>query len=172
LWKFGGKKAMEKKHQKKLGIDNYYKDWFENFFHPISRMALTPDFRKVYFYEAPLFITPKRMLYINGFGNIIHPNNHQEMSRTKELKVEVIESKKTVSITSDLACFEIENIDLEITPSIVSIKFNNGKEKCYKKVKLPCNVDVDSVISSYNNGILDIQLKKVISNKDNVIKIV
>jgi HSP20 family protein len=43
----------------------------------------------------------------------------------------------------------------------VIIKVNNGKEHYYKKVELPCNVDADSAITSYQNGILDVELKKM-----------
>ena len=74
---------MKRKHQKKEEIDNYYKDWFENFLQPISRMIPSPELRKLHFYEFPLFITPTRMSYINGFGNIIYPDNPRQIIETK-----------------------------------------------------------------------------------------
>jgi hypothetical protein len=52
---------MRKKRQNKEEIDDYYIDWFETFLQPISRMILSPELRKLYFYEFPLFITPTRM---------------------------------------------------------------------------------------------------------------
>ena len=151
---------MKRKHQKKED-DDYYKDWFEIFLHPVSRMYLSPELRKLYFYEFPLFITPKRMSYINGFGNIIYSDNPRQIIETKEPLVEVIESDKTVSITSELLGVLKESIELEITQNTVVIKVNNGKENFYKEVELPCNVDMDSAITSFQNGVLDVELKKV-----------
>ena len=161
---------MKRKHQKKEEIDGYYKDWFEPFLHPVNRMFLSPELRKLYFYEFPLFITPTRMSYINGFGNIIYSDNHRQIIETKEPLVEVIESDKTVSITSELLGVLKENIELEIKQDTVIIKVNNERENYYKKVELPCNVDVDSAIISYHNGILDIELKKVIVCREEGIK--
>ena len=152
---------MKKEHQKKEEIDDYYKDWFEIFLHPVSRMILSPELRNLYFYEFPLFITPTRMSYINGFGNIIYSNNPRQIIETKEPLVEVIESDKTVSLTSELIGVLKENIELKITQNTVVIKVNNGEENFYKEVELPCNVDVDSAITSFQNGILDVELKKV-----------
>lgn len=157
----GGKKIMKRKQQKKEEIDDYYKDWFETFLQSVSRMYPSPEYRNHYFYEFPLFIIPTRMSHINGFGNIIHSDTPHETFETKEPFVEVIESDKTVSITSQLIGVLKESIELEITQNTVVIKVNNGRENFYKEVELPCNVDVDSAITSFQNGVLDIELKKV-----------
>jgi HSP20 family molecular chaperone IbpA len=152
---------MKRKHQKKEEINDYYKDWFETFLQSTWRMILSPDLRKAYYYEFPLFNTSAGMPYINGFGNIIYPDNPRHLIETKEPVVEVIESDKTVSITSELKGVLKESIELKITQNTVVIKVNNGKEKYYKKIELPCNVDVDFAITVFQNGILDIELKKV-----------
>ena len=101
---------MKRKHRKKEEIDDYYKYWFETFLQPTSRMILSPELRNLYFYELPLFITPTRMSYINGFGNITYFDNPRQRFETKEPLVEVIESDKTVSITSELLGVLKENI--------------------------------------------------------------
>ena len=148
-------------NRKQEEIDDFYKDWFESFLQPISRMILSPELINLYFYEFPLFITTTRMSYINGFGNIIYSDNPRQIIETKEPLVEVIESDKTVSITSELIGVLKESIELKITQNTVVIKVNNGKENFYKEVELPCNVDVDSAITSFQNGVLDVELKKV-----------
>lgn len=129
----------------------------------VSRMFSSLENRNHYLYEFPPYITPTRMSYINGSKNIIRsetPTSHQTFE-TKESLVEVIEIDKTVSITSELPGFAKENIELEITQNTVIIKVNNGKENYCKEVELPCNVNVDSAITIFQNGILDIELKKV-----------
>jgi HSP20 family protein len=152
---------MKRNFRKKEEIDDFYKDWFESFLQPISRMILSPELRKQYFYEFPLFFTPIRMSYINGFGNVILSNNPHQIIETNEPLVEVIESDKTVSITGELKGVLEENIKLKITQNTLVIKVNNGKENFYKEVELPCNVDVDSAITSFQNGVLDVELKKL-----------
>ena len=92
---------------------------------------------------------------------LIIPDNPRQIIETKEPLVEVIESDKTVSITSELIGVLKESIELEITQNTVVIKVNNGKENFYKEVELPCNVDVDSAITRFQNGVLDVELKKV-----------
>jgi len=153
---------MKKKYQKKEEFDDYYKYWCNIFLQPINRMILSPELRKLYFYEFPLFITPNRMSYINGFGNIIFSENPRQKIETKEPLVEVLDSDKTVSITCELPGFAKENIKLEITKNIVIIKANNGEENYLKEIKLPCEVDADSAIISFNNGVIDLDLRKLL----------
>jgi HSP20 family protein len=152
---------MKKKHHEKEEIDDYYKDWLETFLYPISRMILSQELRNLNIYEIPLGITPTRLSYINGFGNIISTDNPRQIIETKEPIVEVFESDKVVSITSELIGVLKESIKLKITQNTVVIKANNGVENFYKEVDLPCNVDVDSAITTFQNGILNVELKKV-----------
>ena len=55
---------------------------------------------------------------------------------------------------------EKKDIDLEVTENTLTIKVDKDKRKYYKEVELPCEVDADSAKASYQNGILDIELKK------------
>ena len=54
-----------------------------------------------------------------------------------------------------------EDIDLEVTGDTLIIKVEGKDRKYYKEISLPAEVDPDSAKASYNNGVLDIQLKKV-----------
>jgi len=60
-----------------------------------------------------------------------------------------------------------EDIDLEITGDTLIIRVDKDERKYYKEVELPCEVDADSAKASYQNGVLDIELKKVIKMKEN-----
>jgi len=53
-----------------------------------------------------------------------------------------------------------KDIDLEITENTLTIKVDKDKRKYYKEVELPCEVDANSAKASYQNGVLDIELKK------------
>jgi len=124
---------MKGKQQKKVEIDDYYKCWFEPFIHPVTRMILPPELRNLYFYEFPLSITSSRMSCINGFRNIICPNNPRQIIETKEPLFEVIESDETVSITSELIGVLKENIELKTTKQ--TNKDSNKKMSSFDVIK-------------------------------------
>ena len=89
---------------------------------------------------------------------------------TREPLLEVFETDKIVSITVEILGALKEDIELDTTQNSVMIKVNNEKMNYCKKVELSCSVDVDSAIISYHNGILDIELKKVIVGRGEGIK--
>jgi len=80
--------------------------------------------------------------------------------------IDIIEWDKTISITTEIPGCSEKDIDLEITADKVIIKVDTEESKYYNEVELPCNIDVVSAIISYHNGILDIELKKVIAGRE------
>lgn len=82
--------------------------------------------------------------------------------------IDIIEWDKTVSITTEIPECSEKDIDLEITEDKVIIKVDTKESKYYNEVELPCEVDVDSATTSYQNGILDIELKKVIAGRGGI----
>jgi HSP20 family protein len=115
-----------------------------------------------YVYGWSLHSVPDGKPHFEEFGNI--PNTlrvSQQMLGAKGPIVDVIEGNKIVSITAEIPRVSKEDIELEIMEDTVVIKVDKEGKKYYKKVELPCDVDVDSAKASYRNGILDIELKKV-----------
>jgi len=53
-----------------------------------------------------------------------------------------------------------EDIDLEVTENTLTIKVDTKDRKYYKEVELPCEVDPNSAKATYQNGVLDVELKK------------
>jgi HSP20 family molecular chaperone IbpA len=84
--------------------------------------------------------------------------------------IDIIEWDKTVSITTEIHECSEKDIDLEITENKVIIRVDAKEGKYCNEVELPCDIDVDSAIISYHNGILDIELKKVIVDRGEGIK--
>ena len=88
--------------------------------------------------------------------------------RTPEVKdpsADIIEWDKIVSITTEIPGCSEKDIDLEITIDKVIIKVDAEDSKYYNEIELPCEVDINSAKSSYQNGVLDIELKKIVQNK-------
>ena len=123
------------------------------------------------FYGWESAVGSERKAHFEEFENTPNISSEsQYVLGTREPLLEVFETDKIVSITVEIPGAFNEDIELDTTQNIVMIKVNNEKMNYYKKVELPCNVDVDSAIISYHNGILDIELKKVIVGRWDGIK--
>ena len=83
----------------------------------------------------------------------------------REPLVDVIEGEDTVSITAEILGASEEDIILDIVENIVTIEVDRYEGRYYKEIELPCEVDADSVKTSYQNGVFDIELKKVKQKK-------
>jgi len=89
------------------------------------------------------------------------PDSSRQTPEAIDTSIDVIEWDKTVSITTEIPGCSEKDIDLEFTENKVIIRVDAEESKYYNEVELPCDVDVDSATTSYQNGILDIELKKV-----------
>ena len=94
------------------------------------------------------------------FGNIPQ-RGVTELPGSREPLVDVQETDDEVQITAEVPGVKKEDIDLEVTGNTLIIKVDSKDRKYYKEIELPAEVDPDSASASYNNGVLDIQLKKV-----------
>lgn len=78
----------------------------------------------------------------------------------REPLTDVMERDDSISITVELPGVERKQIGLSATASKVTIEVENPQRQYYKEVDLPATVDPDSVKATFNNGVLDITLKK------------
>jgi HSP20 family protein len=80
----------------------------------------------------------------------------------REPLVDVIESDDKISVTAEVPGVKKEDIDLEIVDkNKLIIRVDNPDRKYYKEVELPAEVDEKSAKATYQNGVLDIELKKL-----------
>lgn len=136
-----------------------------------GQFILPKDIRSS-FYGWGSVVSPERKVHFEEFENTPNISSRsQYVSGTKEPLLEVFETDKIVSITLEIPVTLEEDIELEITKNTVRIKVNSENINYYKKVELPCNIDADSAITSYQSGILDIELKKVKSGRRKIIKV-
>jgi len=113
-----------------------------------------------YIYGWAFRIGPDGKPVFQEFGNIPHAGRVETMG-SREPLVDVQETDNEVQITAEVPGVKKEDIDLEVTGNTLIIKVEGKDRKYYKEVELPAEVDPDSAKASYNNGVLDIQLKKV-----------
>ena len=84
-----------------------------------------------------------------------------EPKETREPLVDVINEQTQVRVVAELPGVEKSDIKTSINEDQLTIKVDSPTQKYYKEVKLPTGVDPDSSKASYNNGVLEITLRKM-----------
>ncbi|MCX8189299.1 MAG: Hsp20/alpha crystallin family protein [Nitrososphaeria archaeon] len=114
------------------------------------------------FYGYSITIGPDGKPVIREFGNL---NSRKRFSETKEkeLIVDVFERNNEIRIIAEVPGVSEEDIKLELSERILSIKVKVGNEEKYvKNIPLPSKVDPATLKSSYKNGILEISIMKLL----------
>lgn len=82
----------------------------------------------------------------------------------REPLTDVIEDPASIAITMELPGVQKSDIDVNMTEEHLEISVDNERRKYHKRVRLPAKVDPATTKATYNNGILDVVVKKL--NKD------
>jgi HSP20 family protein len=73
----------------------------------------------------------------------------------------VINEAEQIRVLAELPGVEKSDIKTTIAEDSLTIRVESQTRKYYKEVQLPANVDPDSSKASYNNGVLEVTLRKV-----------
>jgi HSP20 family protein len=109
---------------------------------------------------------------VEEFGNVkpgVVPGSkgmQPVLSDAREPLVDVLERDNDIIIIAELPGVKKEDIELEATKDSLEIKVDTPEKKYYKVVALPCGVKEDATDASYNNGVLEVRLKKVECKKE------
>jgi len=173
-------KMVERKDKKDRGPFDWFEDWpswgFEDIFEDfderfrqmqrhinrIIRDAMEGKIGegKPIVYGWSFRIGPDGKPQFREFGNVSRGMITEESIR--EPLVDVIESDDKISVTAEVPGVKKEDIDLEIVDkNKLIIRVDNPDRKYYKEVELPAEVDEKSAKATYQNGVLDIELKKL-----------
>lgn len=99
---------------------------------------------------------------IQEFGNakdyFLEKHGDSERSEWTPL-TDVQESDDNVLVTIDIPGVEKEDIDIEVKDSKMVLNVE-GKRRYGTTIDLPCIVDVNDSEANYNNGVLEVKLKK------------
>lgn len=83
-----------------------------------------------------------------------------ELGTGREPLTDINETDEQISITAELPGVEKEDINIDVTESEVELKVDTEARRYYKRVALSAPVKPDSAKATYQNGILDLVLKK------------
>jgi HSP20 family protein len=84
-----------------------------------------------------------------------------EPKDTREPLVDVINETGQVRVVAELPGVEKSDIKTSISEEALTIRVDSPTHKYFKEVQLPTGVDPDSSKATYNNGVLEITLRKI-----------
>jgi len=127
---------------------------------------------------------PFRMMkrFEKYFGNLDKDMGMNRLrANMREPLVDIVETAKEVKVTIELPGVEKHDIDLRVQNNVLIIKaiIKSAKDKkdenmvyqersyqqYYRTVPLPANVDEKKINAKYNNGILEVTIPKLKSDK-------
>ncbi len=159
-------------------IDDVFERMFQDMAKGVPKEHMTerklPDGSTIrqygpYVYGYSMSMGPDGKPIIQEFGNV-KPSKKPgafgfeqpalEPTESREPLVDVINEDAQVRVVTELPGVEKSEIKTTITEDALTIKVDSASRKYYKEVKLPAGVDPDSSKASYNNGVLEIVLRK------------
>ncbi len=121
-------------------------------------------------YGYSMSVGPDGKPIIQEFGNV-KPSKRPGMfgmeqpalepTDSREPLVDVINETEQVRVLAELPGVEKSDIKTTISEDVLTIKVETPTRKYYKDVQLPAGVDPESSKASYNNGVLEITLRKL-----------
>lgn len=126
----------------------------------IKDIAGIKDLRAIYGYSVKIGLGGKPV--IETFGNVRPSEAGSIIEEKREPLVDVFEEKDNLTIMAELPGVAEKDIKLEVKPDKLVISTDTLTRKYYKEVALPSSVKIESVKKTYNNGILEVKLEKIV----------
>ncbi|MBI5232731.1 MAG: Hsp20/alpha crystallin family protein [Deltaproteobacteria bacterium] len=97
---------------------------------------------------------------IEPFGNIKETLKGPVVEEAREPLMDVFDEKDYIRIIAEMPGVGKDDIKIDVKKDKVEIKAESGERKYVKRMDLPCHVDIDTLATSYKNGVMEIRLKK------------
>lgn len=153
------------------------KDWnFNEIFENFERLTefLEEEFNRIFeepnfnnfFKEKPLIygfsisIDPTGKPRIQEFGNINPKREKPLISDKREPLIDIINNENEIIIVAEIPGVKKDDIELNATEDTLIISVLNPYRKYYKELHFEEKIDPYSIQSNYNNGVLQIKLRK------------
>ncbi|MFH1055565.1 MAG: archaeal heat shock protein Hsp20 [Candidatus Altiarchaeota archaeon] len=127
-------------------------------FDEMSRRPEGGGMRK-YVYGFTMRPGPDGSPVLEEFGNVPRSAGEQ-IPGEREPLVDVIDGKEEVSVIAELPGVDKKDIDLEADQRTLSISVDTPNRKYHKELRIPSEVDPESIKAAYKNGVLEVKLKK------------
>jgi HSP20 family protein len=97
---------------------------------------------------------------VEPFGNVKKTPEGPKVEEEREPITDVFDEDEEIRIYAEMPGVNGEDIRLDMKEDILDISAQTGDRKYHKEILLPSKVNAEAMTSSYNNGILDIKVKK------------
>ncbi len=97
---------------------------------------------------------------VESFGNFKKTPEGPVVEQVREPLTDVFDEEKEIRIYAEMPGVSEKDIKLELKEDILDITAESGERKYHKEILLPAKVKTKTLSSSYNNGILEIKVKK------------
>jgi HSP20 family protein len=107
-------------------------------------------------YGFSMRVAPDGTPVIQEFGN----TSENDPNAGREPLTDVIEEADRVRVIAEVPGVKKEDIELNATDRSLEIDVASQDRRFHKHLDLPCDVQPDSAKASYNNGVLEVALKR------------
>jgi len=97
---------------------------------------------------------------VESFGNVKKTPEGPKVEEEREPIADVFDEDQEIRIYAEMPGINEEDIKLDLKEDILDISAQTGDRKYHKEILLPAKVQAETIASSYNNGILEIKVKK------------
>jgi HSP20 family protein len=171
-------RAFEEMQEEMGRLFNQFKEMHTNAPKDLIREYQTPEGVKVQevgpiVYGYTMTVGPDGQPKVREFGNVKPggksagrtrlgetTGTNQQISSEREPLVEVNTTDSEVKVVLEMPGVKKEDIRINAFDGSVDVIANNPQRKYHKSVELPQNADMETVKSTYNNGILEITFNK------------
>jgi len=121
-----------------------------------------------YVYGFRVTIGPDGKPIVEEFGNIKNYKGKPMITEEREPLADVIEKGDEIRVIAEVPGVDKNSIKVKITDGgkTLIVRAEGGDRKYYKEIELPTQVDENSAKATYNNGVLQIILKKAKSKEE------
>lgn len=153
-------------------MEDVFKEFTDRIPESMVRERKLPDgstFREMgpFIWGWSMTMGPDRQPKIREFGNLkpstwVRPWEPPfNLKEEREPLVDVMEDERRIRVVAELPGVEKEDIKLHATERTLVISVDTKERKYYKELELPGKADPPSAKSSYKNGVLEVELKKM-----------
>ncbi len=147
------------------GFDRLFASDFEAMNRRLNRMfeelQNTPGVKT---YGYTMYQGPDGVPHYQEFGNTTGDRGvagSTPFGMIAEPLTDVVEDNGVVRATAEIPGVDKKDIRLDGTPTSLTISVDTPKRKFSKTLSMPCDVDITSAKATYNNGILEVELKPI-----------
>lgn len=97
---------------------------------------------------------------VESFGNVKKTPEGPKVEEEREPLTDIFDEDDEIQIYAEMPGVSEADIKLDLKEDILDISAQTGDRKYHKEILLPAKVQTDTLVSSYNNGVLEIKVKK------------